>query len=284
MRHLLSLLLLVGSIAGYAGPRSAGPRSAWPQPKHRFMVVPGVYYYRATSYWGPDRAVQTFGDNGRFQSVNVRLYGEYGLSDRFTLVGTLPFATNQYKSEQQTIHNSGLTDLEVGLRYNLLNVDNRRYLSVQAQAIVPLYQNASRIPFLGYASSGAELKLLYAGSLKLNNRDAYFNTEAGFRRFFRVGPRPVDQVSLLATMGWYVSPKNVLIGELSGLISYSSLFRELNPVNPTVNTDFRFAKATLGYGRQLGTGTWLYASVYGDIYGQNVGIGRGFSLTSVIRF
>lgn len=279
MRHLLTLSLLVSAVVGYAGPKSA-----WPQPKRRFMFVPGVYYYRTTQYWGPNREVQSFGDNGQFQSVNVRLYGEYGLSNRLTLVATLPFAANQYKSAQQDIRNNGLTDLELGLRYNLLNADNRRYLSVQGQAITPLYQNAGAIPYLGYASSGAEVKLLYAGNLKLAQRDAYFNVEAGFRRFFNVGPRPVDQVPLLATLGWYVSPKNVLTAELSGLVSYSNLFRELNPVNPTVNTDFRFFKATLGYGRQFGTNNWLYVNVYGDVYGQNVGIGRGFSLTSVIRF
>ncbi|GAB3760410.1 hypothetical protein GCM10028817_36430 [Spirosoma pomorum] len=248
------------------------------------MFVPGLYYYQASKYWQPTGPVEAFGDNGKFQSVSVRLYGEYGLSNRLTMVCTLPFAANQYKSERQDNRNSGLTDLELGLRYNLLNVNNRRYLSLQAIGVVPLYQNATKIPYLGYASSGAEAKLLYAGSLKLAKRDAYFNTEVGLRRFFKVGPRPVNQATMLATFGWYVSPKNVLTGELSGLISYSNMFRELNPVNPTVNTDFRFAKATIGYGRQLGGNNWLYANVYTDVYGRNVGIGSGFSLTSVIRF
>ncbi|RIV21120.1 hypothetical protein DYU11_16975 [Fibrisoma montanum] len=280
MRYLICLLLLIGSLNGYANPKSA-----WPMPKRKFMLVPGVYYYRATSYWNPDRQVIAFGNGARFTSVNVRLYGEYGLSDRWTLVGTLPFITNSYVSNTPPDNrNSGLADAELGVRYNLLNVENRRYLSVQGLGIAPLYQNDTKVPFLGYASSGAELRLLYAGSLKLGAKDAYFNTEVGYRRFFNAGDFRLSQVPLLATFGWYVSEKNVLVGELSGLISYSNRFRELNPANLAVNTDFRFFKASLSYGRKLGESAWVYAGIYRDFYGRNVGIGRGFTVTSVIRF
>lgn len=279
MRVLFSVLWVISAVAGYASPKSA-----WPLPKRKFLLVPGVYYYRATSYWSPDRSVQAFGNDGRFTSVNIRLYGEYGLSDRLTLVGTLPFVANTYQSRPLSTANQGLTDAELGLRYNLLNVQNRRYLSMQAAGILPLYRNSGQTPFLGFASAGLEARLLYAGNLRIGSRNAYFNTEVGYRHYVSVGSYPVRQVPLLATLGWYVSDKDVLTGELSGLIASSNRFRELNPVNPTVNTDFRFVKANLSYGRRVSERTWLYAGVYHDLYGKNVGIGRGFSVTSIIRF
>lgn len=280
MRTFLLLAALAALLPGHDA-RASG----WPTGKRKVLLVPGFYYYRASRYWNQAGQSAPFGNDGRFTSPSFRLYGEYGFSERLNAVATLPVAFNRYQATNLDLKNSGFGDAEVGLRYTLFRDSLRtRFLSAQVVGILPLYQNSQQ-PYLGYATAGVEARLLFSGSVKLGARYGYFNVESGYRLFGALpGGTRVRQVPLLGTFGYYLSGSDVLAGEVAGLISFSNQFRELNPTNPGINTDFRFFKTTLTYGRRVSGSTWLYAGLFADVSGRNVGIGRGGTLYAVVKF
>ena len=112
----------------------------------RLLISPSVSYFFANSEWDSTGVKKPFPNSGKFSSVVVTLYAEYGLSRRFAFVTTLPYVYNNY-SQGIPPKNSGLTDLETGIRYYLANINFVYYFSLQGTAITPLYTNNAS---LGY--------------------------------------------------------------------------------------------------------------------------------------
>jgi len=256
--------------------------SGWPTGKKKWVLIPTWYQYLASSYRDPFSKALFYPSQGLYSSALLKMYWEYGLTNKLDLVGSIPYYLIRYKDQQVNQHQEGFADMELGLRYNLVNVDNRSFLSIQATGEVPAYHNDSlRVPFIGFADPGAEARLMYSGNRKAGVKDWYFNAEAAFREYFDQHGG-ISQASLLASAGLYLDRSNLVSADLSGTRSYSNS-SAFNPLNLNGNTNFFFLKATLTYGHRISPVLWAYGGVFHDLYGRNTGIGKGFTLMLIYR-
>jgi len=256
--------------------------SGWPTGKNKFILIPTWYQYYASGYRDLFSHDYPYPDNGLYRSSLFQLYGEYGLSKRLDFVGSIPYYLIQYRDMVESRSNKGLGDLELGLRYNLLNKHDQRYLSIQVSGIVPLYHNdTTELPFIGFGDAGAEARLMYSGSLKDGKKNWYFNTELAFREYFDLHGG-ISQISLLATAGLYLNNSNVISVDISGMRSNGNN-EAFNPINLNGNTNFYFLKGSFDYGHRITKHVWAYGEVFHDFYDRNTGIGKGFSLMLIYR-
>ncbi len=256
--------------------------SGWPIPKKKAQFIPSYYHYGATAFKDKNGSRSDFGNNGRFSSSTFKLGFEYGFSNRLGFVSNIPIALNRYKDNSNTVRNSGFSDLEFGLKYNFFSDSAKRnFLTAQFMLIQPAYtNNISKQPYLGYAKTAIEGRIMYAGSSK-KSYHLFHNTEIGYRRIS--SPQlNVEQWQLLSTLGIYLSKKDIITGDISGTFSKGSI-GSFSATNPLQNTDFDFVKLTTQYGRQLTKNCWLYGGVFADVYNKNTGIGKGFMFFTVIN-
>jgi len=253
--------------------------SGFPMRKGKALLSPYLSYFAAHAYRDLSGNKISYGNNGKFSSVTAQLYLEYGLTDKLDLVAKLPLSAAQYKDDLQRNSNTTLTDLELGLKYNLIQFNQDRYFfSTQAMAYIPMYSN-NKMPFAGYGQFGTEFKLLLSGS---PSDKSYFNVETGYRQYFGNNAGNVGQITYLATSGLYIGKNNQLMGELNGVSSFKS--SQFNPTNLAYNTQFTFVKASFGVGQRVVKDSWIFAGIFHDVLNRNSGIGEGFSLTGIIRW
>jgi hypothetical protein len=165
----ITALLFLAAQSSYAG--------GFPVRPHSLLLAPSFSYFYANKGWDSLRRLSPFPGGGHFSSVAFQMYMEYGLSRRFTLIASLPFASNTYEQAGFKSTASGLTDLETGIRYYIANINYNYYFMVTGTVVTPLYNN----PNLGYGQSGAELKFSFAGKL---GTKCTFTLEDGVRQYF----------------------------------------------------------------------------------------------------
>jgi hypothetical protein len=245
----------------------------------RLLIAPSVSYFFANSQWDANGVKQRFEDNGKFQSLGVTLYAEYGISRRFTAVASVPFVMNKYTTSlPSNTTSSGLADLETGLRYYLANIDFIYYFSVQATAITPMYSNNAS---LGYGEEGGELKLAFSGTGHLGKLATYFNAADGVRQYF--GTNGPIQNRYNGTFGVSLDEdyKNQVAVTVSGIYSQSD-DKGFSPILET-NKDYSFFQASLGYGHSFTPETSIFLSGGRFLTGRNTGVGTSVSLAFIYR-
>ena len=245
----------------------------------RLLIAPSVSYFFANSQWDSTGVKRPFPNNGKFSSVGVTLYAEYGISRKFAVVASIPFVYNMYdQTGLPRATSSGLTDMETGLRYYLANIDFVYYFSVQGTAITPLYSNNNS---LGYGQEGAELKLAFSGTGHLGSLSTYFNAADGVRQYF--GTNGPIQNRYNATFGLTLDEdyENQISATVSGIYSQSNDKRF--SVVPQTNKDFSFLQASIGFGHSFTRETSLFLSGGRFLTGRNTGIGTSVSLAFIYR-
>ena len=245
----------------------------------RLLIAPSVSYFFANSQWDSTGVKKPFPNNGKFSSVGVTLYAEYGISRKFAVVASIPFVYNMYdQTGLPRATSSGLTDMETGLRYYLANIDFVYYFSVQGTAITPLYSNNNS---LGYGQEGAELKLAFSGTGHLGGLSTYFNAADGVRQYF--GTNGPIQNRYNATFGLTLDEdyENQISATVSGIYSQSNDKRF--SVVPQTNKDFSFLQASIGFGHSFTRETSLFLSGGRFLTGRNTGIGTSVSLAFIYR-
>jgi hypothetical protein len=267
---LIAIVILVVS-------RSSSYAGGFPVRPHSLLISPSFSYFYANKGWDSTRHLAPFPNGGHFSSYTLQLYAEYGLSRRFTLVAQLPYVSNSYEQTGYKSSASGLTDLEVGLRYYIANIDYRFYFMVQGTAITPLYTNQS----LGYGQSGAELKLMFSGSMKMFGTNAYFSLENGFRQYF--GSTGPFQDRYNGTFGLNLDKKfkNQVSVSLGGFYS-TSTNKQFSPIQYT-NKDFSFNQVSLSYGHSFSREFSIFLTGGKFINGRNTGDGMSGSVALVLR-
>jgi hypothetical protein len=242
------------------------------------LVNPSISYFVATKYWDPKRVLQSFDKNGKFTSATMTLSAEYGISRRWYLVAQLPYTTNTFTQTGYKSVNSGLTDLETGLRYYLANINYKHYIMLQGTLITPLYTNNN----LGYGLTGAELRLSLAGSGHLFGLPSYYSLEDGVRQYFGSSGPIQDRYN--GTYGLTLDKKfkNQVSVSLGGVYSTSN-FKQFNNANPTTNKDFAFNQVSLSYGHSFSRAFTVFISAGTFINGRNTGDGSNVSLGLVIK-
>jgi len=247
----------------------------------RLLISPSVSYFFANSQWDSTGVKKPFPNAGKYTSVGVTLYGEYGISRRFAAVLSLPYVYNDLSQNiaPRNYTSSGLTDLETGIRYYLANIDFIYYFSLQGTAITPLYSNNAS---LGYGEEGGELKLAFSGSGHLGDLSSYFNAADGVRQYF--GTNGPIQNRYNATYGLSLDEEfeNQLSLTVSGINSWSNDKRFISAL-PETNKDFSFLQASLSYGHSFTHEISLFLSGGEFLLGRNTGVGTTVSLAFIYR-
>jgi len=203
---------------------------AWTQRKHGYYLkLSGNYLFTTKEFNYLGETLDIFQErlvykNTSFQDFNVTLYLEYGLLERLTLVGTVPFkALTSKRTEivaagrvenRVIVANSGLSDLSFLLRYRVLA--EPLVLSLQGGFKVPLgYDSkpANDGPPLGTGEVDEEINLLLGRSL--HPLPMYLTGGIGYR--WRNGPLH-DQVSFSIEAG-YSAGKFLFKAVLDGIKS-----------------------------------------------------------------
>jgi hypothetical protein len=269
---LLGALLLLSSAVAFAGGFPVRPKS--------LLVSPSVSYFFSNKGWDVNGVEKPFENGGKFQAVTYSLYSEYGLTRRFTLVAILPYANNNYRDNTGYNESTwGLTDLEVGLRYYLANINYKYYFSVQGTFVQPLYKNLN----LGFQSQGAEVKLSFAGSGNFLSKNYYFTVENGVRQYFSGAGPFQDRYS--GTFGLTLDRKfkHQVSASIGGFYSASSFTSAFDPERIGTNKDFSFNQASLSYGYSFSKSFSVFLTAGTFITGRNTGNGTSGSAALILR-
>jgi hypothetical protein len=246
----------------------------------RLLISPSVGYFFANSQWDSTGAKKPFANNGKYSSIGITFYSEYGISRRFAAVVSLPYVINSYTQniDPKSTTSQGLTDLETGIRYYLANINFIYYFSIQGTAITPLYTNNNS---LGYGEEGAELKLAFSGTARMGSLSTYFNASDGVRQYF--GANGPIQNRYSGTFGISLDKqyKNQISATVSGINSFSN-DKRFSPILET-NKDFSFIEASLGYGHSFSRQVSLFLSGGKFLTGRNTGDGTTVTLAFIYR-
>lgn len=183
MKNLLTLLiLLIGSASLFAGP--------WPKPK-------GKSYFKLYEFWLQfDEHYTSNGEidpNATLGLYNTALYGEYGITDRLTVFGNIPFFSRNVINTQvsgtrgteiipgEAINGFGDTDL--GLRFGLTKPGSQLAVAGSLTLGIPLGEDAGGEQMNLQTGDGEfnQMLLLEAGtSLRLGSKaEGYVSAFAG---------------------------------------------------------------------------------------------------------
>jgi len=249
----------------------------------RLILSPSVTYFFADKQWDSTGTKKPFVNNGKFTSISISLYAEYGISRRLSAVALVPYVINEFKETNYDQKYSGLTDAETGLKYYLANINYVYYFSLQATAITPMYKNPTNGgPLLGYGTEGAELKLSFAGSGTVFDRSYYFNVDEGVRQYFGTNGPIQDRYN--ATFGLTLDRqfKEQISASFGGFYSVST-DKYFNNLNPTLAKNFQFSQVSISYGHAFSHQLSLFLTGGQFIIGKNTGDGTSASLAFVYR-
>ena len=275
-KYIIILLLILASLQGkvYAG--------GFPLRPGRLLLSPSVSYFSATKAWDGNGVLNPFLNNGKFTSISLSMYLEYGISRRFSFVGSLPYAINDY--HQDDYHPgkiSGLTDLETGIKYYFASIGHQYFFTMQGTVITPMYKNQN----LGYGETGGEFKLAFAGGGMLFGRTFYVNVENGIRQYLgSIGPL---QDRYNATFGLTLDEKmRDQVSVSAGGFYTTSKYKTLSPyqvANFYTSTNFAFKQVSLSYGHSFSREFTMILTGGTFIAGRNTGDGTSGSLALIYR-
>ncbi len=248
-----------------------------PVKKGKYIMSLSASYFKATQLWDASGKVGRYGNGGYFSSKSLSFYGEYGISRRLTGVVSLPFVINEYREAGiPAINSQGLTDVEVGLRYYLANVDFKYYFALQGTAIAPLYSNKG----LGYSSPGTEVKLIGSGSGKLGSKNLYYSADIGARQYFQdAGP---FQLRYSAAAGLNLDSHNLVTIGGSGV--YSTSINKSFDENLALNKNYSLLQGSFTYTHVVNKNLSFGGTVSQALTGRSTGKGTIFSFAVLTNF
>ena len=278
---------LVSAIVLLAAWTSHAHAGAWTQKAGGMYNRLAVNYAVITEQFDASGTRVPSANNGEFTDWNITYYGERGLTDRLTLVGSLPLKFLQEQSDTasgtRTLRNTGLGDLDLGVRYRLLA--EPAVVSVSVLGKFPYLYDENRAsaigPVPGNGQFDTEARLLVGRSLYPYG---YGGIEVGYR--YRT-EEPSDEYRYLVEYGGRFTPALYARTKLDGIKSVKNADRVTAPSmggNPTLSPEFDLGKLELTMGYAPG-GRWSSEFTYtGVLYGKNTGAGSMLQLAVVYNF
>ena len=207
-------------------------------------------------------------DFALFEDLTTSLYFEYGLRDDLGVFGSV-----NYKEIRRSltsagvsvgISESGFSDVDLGLRYNLLS--GKHVLSAALMAKLPyLYEDDPFFP-LGNRQEDLEARILYGRGL----HPFYFGFEAGYR--WRL-EEPGDEVRLLGEAGLSVGNNFYFRTKLDSTNTRGNFSEPAGFGNPAVTPSFDLLKMEFTAGWKI-KNSWSVEASYNDlIEGRNTAAG-----------
>jgi len=198
----LSILTLLSALptAAWAG--------AWTAKQGDSYLKGAVNHFETSNRFGPEDGFENF------RNTNFNVYWEYGVKDDLTFFATGSLADLENTSEGVTTTGSGVSDIDVGLRYRL--IDGPVIVSVQGLFKAPyLYDENAELP-IGNGQEDFEGKLLFGKSF---GALGYGGLEVGYRVRTEA---PVDEFRYLVEYGFDLNDRTYLRTKLDGIHAASS--------------------------------------------------------------
>lgn len=256
---------------------SAVHAGAWTQPEGALNMTVTFGSYESSWYWD-ERSESKKASDGAFSKTEARLYMEYGMSDRYTAILNFPWK-HQEKASPSDLSDSGVGDIEIGLRRRLWNRGNEAAALQLLFGIPAGYDD--RIPTaLGTGNRYADLRYVWGRSWALRGGYGYVNLEAGCRVYDGDEPNQFRFDGILYTplsSSWGV--------QLALNVEESEHIARAAPSDPTgPRRGHRLWKAGIGPVVHLAGGWSLSLIVYRDILGAYTGEGTNVELSISTTF
>ena len=236
-----------------------------------------VYNKVALNFFTSD---DTFGTGAEgfeeFEDYTVNYYGEFGLTDKLTLITQIPLRRSENTTSGESVDNFGIGDVDIGLRYNLLN--DGWVVSGQFLYKAPfLYDENDDLP-LGNGQSDFEFRLQVGRSLFPYG---YFGLEAGYR--IRA-ESPSDEFRYLAEYGFDLNEKVYLRTKLDVIQAIDSTDIELDTTgNPNFPNAFDLGKVEGSIGYKFNARSSIEFTFTESIFGENILDGQTYQLGYVFN-
>ena len=262
----VAMLLAASATSSFAG--------AWTAPKNALYEKLSYNYYYAHETFDSSGHREGTPNNGKFTDHNVSNYFEYGLLDSLTVINSLTYKWLENDTNLARTKGYGLGDVDLGLRYKLLDSERIGIVSTQLLVKIPgTYDKNDPLP-LGNGQFDTELRLLYGRSL-YPLIPGYGNVEFGYR--WRAGD-PSDEIRYLVEFGVDVTRDFYTRAKLDGTLSVDNGKKRDGSGNPTATNNFDLGKLDLTVGYKVTPAWGVEVSYRPDIYGQNIAAGANYSL------
>jgi protein XagA len=264
------ILLTITLVASYSGFAFAG---AWTAPQGSFYEKLAYNYYYSHQFFASNGTRGGSFSHDKFTDHDVSNYFEYGLTNDLTVVNALAYKWLQNSDDTGHTSANGLGDVDLGLRYKLLD-GSAGIFSTQFLVKIPgAYGKNDALP-LGNGQFDTELRLLYGRSL-YPVIPGYANFEFGYR--WRDGA-PSDELRYLVELGVDVTKSIYARTKLDGTYSLDNGTRTDQSGNPTATNNFDLGKLDLALGYKITPALGLEVSYRPDVYGQNTAAGANYSI------
>lgn len=261
-----AMLITASATSGFAG--------AWTAKQHAFYDKLAFNYYYSHETFDSGGNRNGMPNNGKFSDYNLSNYFEYGLLDNLTLVNSLAYKWLENDDNSSNTKGYGLGDVDLGLRYKLLDSEKIGIVSSQLLIKIPgPYDQKDPLP-LGNGQFDAELRLLYGRSF-YPWIPGYGNVEIGYR--WRAED-PSDEIRYLVEFGVDVTSDFYTRAKLDGTFSVDNGKTRDIIGNPTTTNNFDLGKLDLTVGYKAAPNWGIEASYVPAIYGQNTAAGATYTL------
>ena len=207
-KRLLKITSATSIISIMAAMPLTASAGAWTAPQGDSYLKGAINFFDTSSRFGPEDGFENF------ENRNFNVYWEYGLQDNLTFFATGSLSDLENTSDGVTTSNTGVGDIDVGLRYRL--IDGPVIVSVQGLFKAPyLYSEDNELP-LGNGQEDFEGKLLFGKSF---GKLGYGGLEVGYR--VRTED-PVDEFRALIEYGFDVNDRTYLRTKLDNIIAAGS--------------------------------------------------------------
>ena len=252
---------------------------AWTARQGAFYDKAAFNYFYAHETFDPSGNRKGTSNGGKFTDFNLSNYFEYGVTDSLTAINSLTYKWLENEDNSARSKAYGLGDVELGLRYKLLDNDSAGIVSGQLLVKIPgTYNTGDPLP-LGNGQFDTELRLQYGRSL-YPLIPAYTNVEIGYR--WRA-EAPSDEFRYLVEFGVDISKDFYTRAKLDGIYSVDNGKKRDTGGNPTTTNNFDIGKLDLTLGYKITSDWGIEASYVPSIYGQNTAAGATYTLAIYIK-
>lgn len=263
MALLLSAVFATSSLAG-----------AWTAKQHAYYEKFAFNYYYSHNTFDSKGGRGGTPNGGKFTDYNLSNYFEYGLLDNLTVINALTYKWLENEDRSGRSRGIGWGDVDLGLRYKLLDSDKFGIVASQLLVKIPgPYGKNDPLP-LGNGQFDTEIKLLYGRSL-YPLVPGYGNVELGYR--WRAED-PADEIRYLIEFGLDITKEIYTRAKLDGTLSVDNGKKLDARGNPTATNNFDLGKLDLTVGYKAAPNWGLEASYVPAFYGQNTAAGATYSL------
>lgn len=276
MKKLVVFLLVSLFFAASASVAFAG---AWTAKDGAFYDKAAFNFYSSQKNFDSSADRKDTPNNGKFTDYNLSNYLEYGLTNDLTLINSLAYKWLENEDNNTRSKGYGLGDIDLGLRYKLLDSDKIGIVSSQLLVKIPgPYDTDDALP-LGNGQFDTELRLLYGRSL-YPLIPGYGNVELGYR--WRAED-PSDEIRYLIEFGVDLSKVVYTRAKLDGTFSVDNGQKIDTSGNPTTTNNFDLGKLDLTVGYKAAPSWGVEASYVPSIYGQNTSAGSTYTLAVYLK-